>query len=392
MRSHIPTPLPSDDDDDDDDSLPSPVAVNKEDRASPRPSAKATTFTFNLSSTLPTTFPYTALLNTTQSISPSQLVLTDFVTSKRRSESPASSSNDSSSPPPSGDHPPPAKKTKRKARTEEEKEVRAQERTMRNRRAAQESRDRKKRQFESLEEENKRLQEENAKMKARIEQLESQQFQLVSTHHSATLGDVLGAAATVGGAMEVDSPASEAVSEVKEDEEEESCLESTFHPAVMESVSDQQCLSSNSLSSTSPPLSTTMTTPTPSRLSRTLPTLSTITLLLISSILLSILIRIYMKEEHSPLPAYLLKTMVLPRSAPATFNSLNTGSLFTGAEMGCAYVSSSRVGLERGCFPWSVGSLDGLMGGRTGLTGERGLGDGKQGVLGKYRSRYTWVS
>jgi flagellar motility protein MotE (MotC chaperone) len=376
MRSHIPTPLPSDDDDDD--SLPSPVAVKTE-PASPRPSSTATTFTFNLSSTLPTTFPYTALLNTTQSISPSQLVLTDFVTSKRRSESPASSSNDSSSPPPSGDHPPPSKKTKRKARTEEEKEARALERTMRNRRAAQESRDRKKRQFESLEEENKRLQEENAKMKARIEQLESQQFQLVSTHHSATLGDVLGAAATVGGAMEVDSPASEAVSEVKE-EEEESCLEATFHPAVMESVLDQQCLSSNSLSSTSPPLSTTTTIP--SRLSRTLPTSSTITLLLISLILLSVLIRIYMKEEHSPLPAYLLKMMVLPSSAPATFNSLNTGSLFTGAETGCAYVVSSRVGLERGCFPWSVGSLDGLMGDRTGLTGERGHGDGKQGCFG----------
>jgi hypothetical protein len=262
---------------------------------------------------------------------------------------------------------------------------------MRNRRAAQESRDRKKRQFESLEEENKRLQEENAKMKARIEQLESQQFQLVSTHHSATLGDGLGAAATVGGAMEVDSPASEAVSEVKE-EEEESCLESTFHPAVMESVSDQQCLSSNSLSSTSPPLSTMTMTTTPSRLSRTLPTLSTITLLLISSILLSVLIRIYMKEEHSPLPAYLLKMMVFPLSAPATFNSLNTGSLFTGAETGCAYVFSSRVGLERACFPWSVGSLDGLMGDRTGLTGERVLGDGKQGVLGEHRSRYTSVS
>jgi hypothetical protein len=384
MRSHIPTPLPSDDDDDD--SLSSPVTVKKEDPASPRPSSKAATFTFNLSSTLPTTFPYTALLNTTQSISPSQLVLTDFVTSKRRSESPASSSNDSSSPPP-GDHPPPAKKTKRKARTEEEKEARAQERTLRNRRAAQESRDRKKRQFESLEEENKRLQEENAKMKARIEQLESQQFQLVSTHHSATLGDVLDAAATVGGSMEVDSPASEAVIKVKE---EESCLESTFHPAVMEPVLDQQCLSSNSLSSTFPPLST--TTIMPSRLSRTLPTLSTITLWLISSILLSVLIRIYMKEEHSPLPAYLLKMMVLPCSAPATFNSLNTGSLFTGAETGCAYIFSSLVGLERGCFPWSVGSLDGLMGDQTGLTGEHGLDDGKQGVLGKYRSRYTWVS
>src|SRR5947208_6446822 len=57
---------------------------------------------------------------------------------------------------------------KRKAKTEEEKEARAYERTMRNRRAAQESRDRKKRQLEALEEENRRLQQENEQMKKRI--------------------------------------------------------------------------------------------------------------------------------------------------------------------------------------------------------------------------------
>jgi bZIP transcription factor len=60
---------------------------------------------------------------------------------------------------------------------------------MRNRRAAQESRDRKKRQFEALEDENRLLQEENKRMKVRIEQLESQQssfnlpfHQILSTH------------------------------------------------------------------------------------------------------------------------------------------------------------------------------------------------------------------
>jgi len=110
-----------------------------------------------------TTWPYSTLL-TPQSlagISPSQLVLGVKV---KRSSSPASSSAE-----------PGAKRVKRKARTEEEKQASAYERTMRNRRAAQESRDRKKRQVEALEEENQRLLEENASMRRRIEQLEAQQ-------------------------------------------------------------------------------------------------------------------------------------------------------------------------------------------------------------------------
>jgi len=181
-------------------------------------------------------------------------------------------------------------------------------------------------------------------MKARIEQLESQQFQLVSTHHATTqipLEDVLAAVGVVGSAMEVDSAGEAATVEVKS-EEEESTHESTFHPAVMESVFlDQQCLSSNSLPSTClpPPTPTTPTSSlTPPSFSAT--TLQLMHLLLLSLIPLSVLIRIYMKEgENSLLQTTLSKTMMVPPiSAPATFNSLNTGSLFTGAETGCANV------------------------------------------------------
>jgi len=205
-------------------------------------------------------------------------------------------------------------------------------------------------------------------MKARIEQLELQQFQLVSTHHTTTnipLEDVLAAVGAVESTMEVDSPGEAATVEVKS-EEEEITLESTFHPAVMESVFlDQQCLSSNSLPSTFlPPRPPATTTSSPTPLSFSAITLLLMRLLLLSLIPLSVLTRIYMKEWDNLLRTTLVKKMiVLPISAPATFNSLNTGSLFTGAEMGCANVFSSQVGNERGCFlSWSDGSMDKLIG------------------------------
>ena len=57
------------------------------------------------------------------------------------------------------------------------------------------------------------------------------------------------------------------------------------------------------------------------------------------------------EEEDSLLQTTLLKKMMVPPiSAPATFNSLNIGSLFTGAEMGGSNICSSGVAFDRGCF------------------------------------------
>ena len=153
---------------------------------------------------------------------------------------------------------------------------------MRNRRAAQESRDRKKRQFELLEEENRRLQEENQRMKRRIEQLESQQIQLQLPMSPELI--------------------------VKEEFSSPESFESTFHPAVMESKNDQQCLSislknSYSLMNYQFWMSLRMN------------------LHPLFSTLFSLMIRISLMH-HKGMLAY----------SPATFNSLNTGSLFTGAE------------------------------------------------------------
>lgn len=191
------------------------------------------------------------------------------------------------------------KKVKRKARTEEEKEVRAFERTMRNRRAAQESRDRKKRQFEALEEENRRLQEENVQMKQRLQELESQQFNLIIDNTFPILPL----------SPKNDDPI------VKTEVFSPQSFESTFHPAAVEL--DQQCLSNSmeiilinhSLFNLLYPMIYWMTIWTTIH-----------SLLPLYSTLFSMTTRISLMNE---IHAYLL---------PATFNSLNTGSLFTGAE------------------------------------------------------------
>jgi len=233
-----------------------------------------------------TTWPYSALSGTTHSlVTPSQLVLTGFI----KGPSPSLPENPVA---------PRSKRTKRKAKTEEEKEARAYERTMRNRRAAQESRDRRKRQFEALEQENRRLQEENLRMKERIEQLEKQQQQFAllvdQTHPSPT------------------DTSLERV--VKLESYSPQLFESTFHPAVMEY--DLQCLHSTFVQN----LSILM------RYRDSCP-LSLQTIMIIAflpplfSTVFSLTMRTFLMNEMSP---YL----------PATFNSLNTGSLFTGADHG----------------------------------------------------------
>jgi hypothetical protein len=233
-----------------------------------------------------TTWPYSTLLTPQSLVTPSQLVLSEITV--KRPSSPSSSSAE-----------PATKKVKRKARTEEEKELRAFERTMRNRRAAQESRDRKKRQFEALEEENRRLQEENAQMKQRLQELESQQFSLIIDNTFPILPL----------SPKNDDPI------VKTEVFSPQSFESTFHPAAVEL--DQQCLSNlmeiilinHSLFNLLYPTVYWMTIWT--TIHSLLPFYST---------LFSMTTRISLMNE---IHAYLL---------PATFNSLNTGSLFTGAE------------------------------------------------------------
>jgi Basic region leucine zipper len=63
-------------------------------------------------------------------------------------------------------------RTRRNAKTEEEKTARAEERAVRNRKAAQESRDRRKRQYDLLEVENTQLRKENELLKQRLDALE----------------------------------------------------------------------------------------------------------------------------------------------------------------------------------------------------------------------------
>ena len=222
-----------------------------------------------------TTWPYSlSIIRQSFAVSPSQL----HTSLKRRSSSPG----------PSISSEPTLKKAKRKARTEEEKEARAYERTMRNRRAAQESRDRKKRQFEVLEEENRRLHEENLQMKRRIEQLEShhQQLQIQQTFNFPV-----------------------AIKQEEEHEFSPESFESTFHPAVMEFNSDQQCLS-NSL--------------------KKLSFLTNYYLRYLTWITMNNL-RPLFSTVFSMTRISLMNNEKLVYS-PATFNSLNTGSLFTGAE------------------------------------------------------------
>ena len=91
---------------------------------------------------------------------------------------PASTSSVPSTPTPSSDssqtddRPMKKQRGRRNARTEEEKKARAEERALRNRRAAQESRDRKKKQFELMENENRGLLEENKLLKEKLAALE----------------------------------------------------------------------------------------------------------------------------------------------------------------------------------------------------------------------------
>jgi hypothetical protein len=206
MRTEVDKKSESDD-------SPPEISIKCEEPTATSNTTPTSTSSLSAPTTPLTTWPYSALLTPQSIISPSQLVLTDLI---KRPASPS----------PSASAEPPAKKVKRKARTEEEKEVRAHERTMRNRRAAQESRDRKKRQFEVLEEENKRLLEENQQMKRRIELLE-QRHQLFTITTPPTDDDVV---------------------IVKSEEEEETAgifssksFESTFHSAAMKFNKDQQC-------------------------------------------------------------------------------------------------------------------------------------------------------
>jgi hypothetical protein len=239
-----------------------------------------------------TTWPYSTLLTPQSLVAPSQLVLSDIVVLKRPS-SPASSTSE-----------PAPKKVKRKARTEEEKEARAYERTMRNRRAAQESRDRKKRQFEALEDENRRLQDENAQMKRRIQHLESQQFNLVI--------DPIPYPALDTPTNEDDSPIVDPI--IKTEVSTPERFDLAFHPAAMES--DRQCLSIS--------LESTICFTTMARLFYSLlyHMWTILHLQVLFSTPLSMMTRISLMNER---PAYL---------PPATLNSLNTGSLFAGAENG----------------------------------------------------------
>jgi Basic region leucine zipper len=190
-------------------SYPYSPEIKEEDEDYPSPLSRSPSCASVSSGSPLTTWPYSTLTSVPplSLVDPSQLVLPDL----KRLSSSSSASDTSSGPRP--------KKTKRKARTEEEKEARAQERTMRNRRAAQESRDRKKRQFEALEEENQRLLEENRRMKQRIEQLESQES------FSLPFGQML------------PTPPLDTV--IKSNPLSPEAFESTFHPAVMEY--DLQC-------------------------------------------------------------------------------------------------------------------------------------------------------
>jgi Basic region leucine zipper len=86
----------------------------------------------------------------------------------------ASSLPNSPTPEPSDDgHQPKKQRIRRNAKTEEEKKARAEERALRNRRAAQESRDRRRKQFEHMESENKELMTENLLLKEKLATLES---------------------------------------------------------------------------------------------------------------------------------------------------------------------------------------------------------------------------
>jgi hypothetical protein len=202
----------------------SPVTVKQEEFAFPlSPSSNVSD-----PSTPLTTFPYSI---TPHLVSPSQLILSDIVVKRPCPSSPASSSM-------SGSVEPATKKTKRKPRTEEEKEARANERIMRNRRAAQESRDRKKRQFEALEEENRHLQEEREQLKQRIDRLESRLQQFESDQPFDSLLPTYETLIKSPPSPFSETTPLEDSDIIKSEVFSPPSFAATFHPAV---VNDQQC-------------------------------------------------------------------------------------------------------------------------------------------------------
>lgn len=251
-------------------------------------------------------------------VEPSQLLLLT-------PQSQASPSPVPSTPQPSSSHK--KQRTRRNAKTEEEKQARADERALRNRRAAQESRDRRKKQLEQLETDNERLRAENDSLRNRLEILESQ----------------------------VNGMAQELEQDPKREVEE---IVPTHYPAVVMSL-DPQCQTISS-----PPLRQMPTTPPSST--------STSTLSLRSK-------RSHnqMLNQSNPsnsqticlsltnLPFCLRQWMIssLRISCPtacidfcATFESLNTGSLDIGAGLKCNSVS----GCESVSDGYSV-EMDGVV-------------------------------
>jgi hypothetical protein len=180
---------------------------------------------------------------------------------------------------------------------------------MRNRRAAQESRDRKKRQFEVLEEENRRLQSENAEMKRRIEKLEAQQREYDFIFDQSTIPP-----------PSVEETPDEPIIKTEVFSPSDS-FDATFHPAVMKY--DRQCPPSICLMWISLLVLTRL-------IQWPMTALRQLYLTLFSSMMTKTWISLLTREK----PAYLF---------PATFNSLNTGSLFTGAENRLCGFSSRLV-------------------------------------------------
>jgi len=82
-------------------------------------------------------------------------------------------------------------RSRRNAKTEEEKKARAEERALRNRRAAQESRDRKRQLFEALEKDNERLRMENLLLKEKLASLECRVTIMESTDSVVSGGDMI---------------------------------------------------------------------------------------------------------------------------------------------------------------------------------------------------------
>jgi hypothetical protein len=234
---------------------------------------------------------------------------------------------------PSTPQPPSCKKqrTRRNAKTEQEKQTRADERALRNRRAAQESRDRRKKQLEHLEGDNEQLRTENESLRKRLELLESR----------------------------VNGMAQELVQEVKPEVDE---IVPTHYPAVVMSL-DQQCQTISS----SPLLQTQ-----PSSQKRPSST-SILKLSLRSNRLYSqMLNKLNLSNSQTICPPLtnlrnflLLQWMIssLRISCPsacidscATFESLNTGSL----DIGAALKSNSFSGYESVSDDYSVG-MDGVV-------------------------------